>query len=472
MLFTSWTFLIFFVIVLAGYFTFSRSWRWQNILLLAASYISYGFWDWRFLGLILGMTVVNYGAGWAIDNSDSIRRKRFWLGLAIAVDIIVLGIFKYLNFFDQSLITALSPFGVHLDPITLKLILPLGISYLTFMEITYPFEIYRGKMKHNKNFLDVALFMSFFPTIVSGPVERASHMLPQFQSSRKVTGAMINEGLWLIGWGFFQKMVIADNIGLIVSQVYGNYTQYQGMDLIISVFAYMIQVFADLGGYTDIARGIAKIMGFDLLLNFNVPYFIISPADYWSRWHISFSSWLRDFLYIPLGGSRKGELRTNFNIFITFILCGLWHGAAWTYIAWGAYHGILQVIFRLFKANGTDHTITGFGSGIVLTLRVILMVCLVAVGLSIFSAYSFQQVIYYFTHLSLSHSPETLSFFWRLLFFTIPIVIVQIFQLRSKDLTFVKNLNPWVKGIAYGCIIVGILVFSQREIVHFIYQAF
>ena len=388
MVFTSWAFLIFLVAVLIGYFSLGHKWRWQNILLLVASYVFYAYWDWRFLGLLVGVTAINYMAGWIISRQPG--HKRLWLGLAITLSLLILGAFKYFNFFVPGLVSLLSVFGLHIDSISLNVILPLGISYFTFMAITYPYDIYRGDLQHTRNFLDYALFVSFFPTLVSGPIERAAHMLPQFQSPRQVTSNKINEGLWLIAWGLFQKMVIADNVGLIVNQVFGNYSQFYGMDIIIAISAFTVQLLADFGGYTDIARGVARLFGFDLVLNFNVPYLALNPSDFWSRWHISLSRWFRDYLYIPLGGNRKGKLRTALNLFVTMVLVGLWHGAAWTFVIWGAWHGVLLVVYRLFgqKGRSTDRTIHGWLSGVSLVLRTGLMLLLVVAGWAVFRSTS------------------------------------------------------------------------------------
>lgn len=478
MIFTSWIFLIFLAAVLTAYFLVGRQWRWQNILLLVASYLFYAFWDWRFLGLLAGMTAVNYGAGWAISRQSGAEnvggRKRLWLGLAVAIDLLVLAVFKYFNFFEENLVILLATFGIRIDAVSLKIILPLGISFFTFMAITYPFDIYRGRMSHTRNFLDFALFVAFFPTIVSGPVERASHMLPQFQVPRRVTSDTVNEGLWLVAWGFFQKLVIADNVGLIVNRVFNNYTQFQGLDIIVAVLAYTVQILADFGGYTDIARGVARLFGFELLPNFNVPYFAINPSDFWSRWHISLSQWFRDYLYIPLGGNQKGKWRTSLNQFVTMVLVGLWHGAGWTFVIWGAWHGLLLVVYRLFGKAGlnTDRNIRDLSSFLSVVSRTVLMVVLVAAGWTAFRATSFAHLAYLFSHMGLTLSAATLNSIWQLFFFTTPLIIVQVFQLRRGFPVFLTQPNPWARGLAYGAIIVGIIVFSQREITRFIYQGF
>lgn len=480
MVFNSLSFLIFLPVVLAVYHVLGlrHKWRWQNIVLLVASYASYAFWDERFLALLFAVTVVNYAAGWAISRSpdpgSSTGRKRLWLGLAIAFDLCVLGTFKYFNFFDESLVHVLSSFGVHIEPASLKLILPLGLSFYIFQSITYPFDIYRGKLAHTPRFLDFALFVSFFPTVVSGPVERASHLLPQFQAPREVTSEKINEGLWLILWGFFQKLVIADSLGLIVNQVYGSHTEYQGLDIAIAIAAYTVQILADFAGYTDIARGVARLFGFDLLLNFNVPYASMNPSDFWNRWHMSLSSWFRDYVYIPLGGNRKGPWRTSLNLMVTMVLCGLWHGAAWTFVVWGAWHGLLLVIYRFLGKAGRslDRTIRDWRSVLNIAGRTLLMLILVAAGWAVFRATSFSQVGYLLSHLGLSYSDTTLTWLWQLFVFTLPLILVQALQLHTNSQVFMVRLNPWARGVAYGCLAAGIMIFAQREIARFIYQGF
>lgn len=466
--YTSVYFFVFLFAILIIYYLLNKWWRWQNVILLIGSYVSYSLWDWRFLGLILGITVINYLAGWGISKSQTINEKRIWLGLAIAVDIIVLGLFKYFNFFAENLTQILSFIGLNADPVTLKIILPLGISFFIFMSITYPFDIYRGKLTHTRRFLDFALFVSFFPTLVSGPVERAHHLLPQFQNRRVISSDKINEGIWLILWGYFQKVVIADNLGLIVNQVYGNYTQYQGLDIIIAILAYSVQILADFGGYTNIARGIARVMGFDLLLNFNLPYMATNPSDFWSRWHMSLSSWFRDYMYIPLGGNRKGLLRTCLNLILTMVLVGLWHGAALTFIVWGLWHGLLQVFYLLIGQNGRQSHKSQAGR----VIRIALMFIFVAIGWAVFRATSLDQAFFLLANINLHQSSETQSFALRLIFLILPLLIIQDIQFRTSNSFFFEKLNPWLRGMIYGVLLVGIIIFSHQEITRFIYQGF
>jgi len=317
-------------------------------------------------------------------------------------------------------------------------------------------------------------FVSFFPQLVAGPIERATNLLKQFAEERVFDVQRAKDGVRQMLWGFFQKMVIADSVGLIVNQVYGNHTQFHGLDIAIAIAAYTVQILADFGGYTDIARGVARLLGFDLLLNFNVPYFAMNPSDFWARWHISLSSWFRDYVYIPLGGNRKGRWRTSLNLLATMVLVGLWHGAAWTFVVWGAWHGLLLVIYRFFGKAGqsVDRTVKNWRSVPIIGGRTLLMLILVAAGWAVFRATSFSQVAYLFSHLGLTHSDTTASWLWQLFAFTLPLIIVQVLQLRTGSLVFVIRLNPWTRGVAYGCLVAGILIFSQHEIARFIYQAF
>jgi alginate O-acetyltransferase complex protein AlgI len=471
------------VIVLLGisiiYFPLGKRWKVQNIILLLASYGIYALWDWRFLTILIGITLLNYVAGFEIgipssSNLDHQVKKRVWLGIAIVINLGALLFFKYFNFFDDSFISLLNTFGIHVSKTIISIILPLGLSYYTFMALTYPFDIFRGKLVPTKRILDFALFVSFFPTIVSGPVERAANMLSQFQKERSFTSDDINNGIWLILWGIFQKMVIADNLGLIVDRVFNNYSQFYGLDILVAILAFTVQILADLSGYTDMARGIAQILGFNVLNNFNVPYIAITPSDFWSRWHISLSTWFRDYLYIPLGGNRKGKWRTNINLCVTMTLVGFWHGASWTFLLWGLWHGVLQVIYRSLgdHAQSTNRTFTDLKSFVDIVGRTIVILVLVCAGWVLFRSTSFNQMAYLFSHISLNNSPTTLGLVRGLIVYSLPIAIVQITQLKLRNYVIVSKLNPWVRGCVYGLIIIGIIMFSLRTVSRFIYQGF
>ena len=347
MVFNSFQFAVFFIIVFILYLSCSH--RWQNRLLLLASYVFYSAWDWRFLSLIWISTILDYFCGIIIYRSADIKKKRIFLFISILGNLSILGFFKYFNFFSENLQFLLSAFSINIHPHFLKIILPVGISFYTFQTMSYTIDIFRKEMEPTKHFFDFALFVAFFPQLVAGPIERAKHLLPQMLNPRIVTLNKINEGCFLVFWGLFQKVFIADNLAKLVDPVFNVPPPYNGLSVILAVYAFAFQIFCDFAGYSNIARGLSKCMGFDLMVNFKMPYFSSNPKEFWQRWHISLSSWLRDYLYIPLGGNRKGEIRTYINLILTMLLGGLWHGASWTFIIWGIYQGGLLVLYRLLK---------------------------------------------------------------------------------------------------------------------------
>lgn len=304
MLFNSFTFLYFFIAVYVLYLLLKKKHLHQNFLLLVASYVFYGYWDWRFLSLILLSTLIDFFIGQTLYKQNDPRRRKILLSLSVIANLSFLGFFKYFNFFAESFESMVGLFGLTAGDLTLRIVLPIGISFYTFQTMSYTIDIYRGEMKPVKNLMNFALFVAFFPQLVAGPIERAKNMIPQIEKPRNVTPEFINAGIYLIVWGYFKKLVIADNVALIANKVFNNYTEYQGMDLIIGVLAFTIQIYCDFSAYSDIARGLAKLLGINLMLNFRLPYFALNPSDFWLRWHISLSSWLRDYLYIPLGGNR------------------------------------------------------------------------------------------------------------------------------------------------------------------------
>ncbi len=337
MLFNSFSFLIFFLVVYPLYLLFNL--RWQNRMLLVASYFFYGSWDWRFLSLIIISTFLDYYCGGAISRSASLRKKKIFLLFSISGNLLILGFFKYYNFFIVSLQELLSLFGLSMQPHLLSIILPVGISFYTFQTMSYTIEIYRNKIKPVNNFIDFSLFVAFFPQLIAGPIERASHLIPQIVQKRYVNLPQFNEGCRLIIWGLFKKIAVADRLGIYVDSVYGNLYQHSGLTFILATIFFAFQIYCDFSAYSDIARGLGRLMGFDIMVNFRFPYFARNIREFWQRWHISLSEWLRDYLYIPLGGNRCGKFKTYRNIFITMLLGGLWHGANWTFVVWGLLHG-------------------------------------------------------------------------------------------------------------------------------------
>lgn len=321
--------------------------RKQNILLLIASYVFYGSWDWRFLFLLWVSTITDFLVGRAIRRTEEARRRKHLLWISLAVNLGLLGFFKYFGFFTDSFADLMNSFGLQADIPTLRIILPVGISFYTFQTISYTVDIYRREMEPTNDLLSFAVFVAFFPQLVAGPIERAQRLLPQFEEDRpKLSGQAVASGLLLILVGLFKKVVIADSLAPIVDQIFSNSDTSGWVTLILGAWAFTIQVYGDFSGYSSIARGSARLLGIELMVNFNQPYLSRNIADFWRNWHISLSSWLRDYVYIPLGGSRGGGYLTARNLLITFVVSGLWHGAAWTFVVWGALHGIFLIVHR------------------------------------------------------------------------------------------------------------------------------
>ncbi len=360
MTFHSLDFVVFFVVVTAVY------WRLphvaQNRFLLVASYVFYGWFEPWFCALLAGTTLVDWFAGLRMDPDPSIddeayanppadvrATRKWWLVLSLISNLSVLGFFKYFNFFVESVQAGLAALGVEASLPVLQIVLPVGISFYTFQSLSYTIDVYRGRMRACRPLLDFALFVALFPQLVAGPIERASALVPRVLSPRVFNLVVARDATVLMVWGLFKKLVIADNVGVIANRVFS--MKDPGFEMLwAGVFAFGVQIYADFSAYTDIARGSARWLGFDLMKNFDHPYLAISPSDFWRRWHISLSSWFRDYLYIPLGGSRHGLPRTLTNVMITFVVSGLWHGAAWNFVAWGTFHGVMLVVERLWGA--------------------------------------------------------------------------------------------------------------------------
>ncbi len=338
MLFNSFAFLLFLPVVFCLYwFVFNRSLRLQNVLILAASYFFYGYWSTGFLALLALSTLLDYLYGFGVASANRGKAKLF-LWLSIVNNLGILGVFKYYNFFAAQVQHGFEGLGMQVHPTLLSFALPVGISFYTFHGMSYVFDIYRQKQTPIKDFVDYAVFVSFFPLLVAGPIERAHHLLPQVQQRRTFRYAQAVQGCRLIGWGMFKKVVIADNLSKYVDVIFANYQHLNAITLITGAIAFSFQIYGDFSGYSDIALGTAKLFGFELLSNFKFPYFSRDIAEFWRRWHISLSSWFRDYLYIPLGGSREGKAKAVRNTFIIFLVSGFWHGANWTFIAWGFIH--------------------------------------------------------------------------------------------------------------------------------------
>jgi len=338
MTFTTLTFLVFLTIVFALYWSIPSR-RGQNLALIVAGYVFYGWWDWRFCSLLLATSLVDFWAGRALERTEDAWRRQMLLTTALTANLSLLGFFKYFNFFADSFRTTMGTLGWRVDPVTLRIVLPVGISFYTFQSMSYSIDIYRRRFRGTAHLIDYLAFVSFFPQLVSGPIERAAHLLPQFQGPREFDYARATDGCRQMLWGFVKKLLLADTIAPVVNVAFADPRAFGGLDLGVASVLFAFQIYCDFSGYSDIAVGLGKLFGFDLMRNFAYPYFATSPGEFWRRWHISLSTWFRDYVFVPLGGSRTTALPHARNIMVTFLLSGLWHGAAWTFVAWGALHG-------------------------------------------------------------------------------------------------------------------------------------
>jgi alginate O-acetyltransferase complex protein AlgI len=474
MVFNSLEFVGFFLVVYALYRLLPH--RAQNWMLVAASYLFYAAWDWRFLGLLIGSTVVDFFVGRYLGMATEPGRRRLALVLSLAFNLGMLGFFKYFNFFASSLVAVFDRLGWHLDPVTVNVILPIGISFYTFMTISYVIDVYRRDIQPTSNFIDFALFVSYFPHLVAGPILRASLLLPQIARPRTITRSQIVEGLWLSGWGYFQKMFVADNLASLVGAVFGPGATPTGLDVLVAIYAFAFQIYGDFAGYSNIARGISKLMGIELNVNFLFPYFVISPQEFWRNWHISLSTWLRDYLYIPLGGNRGSRLATYRNLMITMALGGLWHGAAWTFVLWGAYQGLALVVARTIQewARGRGLSLARGLTWSRVALGV-LMFHVTCYGWLIFRAESMSQIAR-FTRLlatDLRPGPSTMvSLVVPLLEIVTPLLIVHLYQARRGSESAPLTLGTATRYALYGAVAYLIVLFGDFEGAQFIYFQF
>jgi alginate O-acetyltransferase complex protein AlgI len=355
MLFNSLDFAVFLPIVFVLYwFVTKHNLKLQNVLIVAASYVFYGWWDWRFLSLIIFSTFLDYSIGRRLKNEDNVIVRKTLLWTSIMVNLGFLGFFKYYNFFLDNFITAFSFFGQEIQPNTLNIILPVGISFYTFQTLSYTIDVYKKKLEPTEDFIAFSAFVCFFPQLVAGPIERATNLLPQFYKKRNFEYDNAVDGMRQILWGLFKKVVIADNCAEYANLIFNNYQDYNSSTLLLGAIFFTFQIYGDFSGYSDIAIGTSRLFGFNLMQNFATPYFSRDIAEFWRRWHISLSTWFRDYLYIPLGGSRGGNWMKVRNTFIIFLVSGFWHGANWTFIVWGGLNALYFLPLLLLKRNRTN----------------------------------------------------------------------------------------------------------------------
>jgi alginate O-acetyltransferase complex protein AlgI len=485
MLFNSLDFAIFFPIFYILYWIVSDKLTIRNVLILLSSYVFYAWWDWRFLFLIIFSSLVDFTIGQKIFTASKKRTKRNYLIISLVLNLGFLAYFKYANFFIDSFIHSFRLFGAELDSFSLNIILPVGISFYTFQTLSYTIDIYRERLKPTKNWLAFFSFVAFFPQLVAGPIERASHLLPQFYKTYKFNYQVMRSGLLLIGFGLFKKMVIADRLAVVVNQVYNNPTDYSGESLIIATVFFAFQIYCDFSGYSDIAIGIARTLGFDLMKNFETPYFSKSVTEFWRRWHISLSTWFRDYVYIPLGGSRKGKYRMYINLFLVFIISGLWHGAAITFIIWGFIHGVIIVLEKATKTvkvkfykNNKIET----GNLLESLLFGFITFIIVDIAWIFFRANNFKDAKYILTHLFDFSKPKSIyklglpNYEFDLAIIAITLLLIFDFIHRKYNALKLLNKMPMlVRSIFYVIIAFSILIFGtygSDSVSEFIYFQF
>lgn len=361
MLFNSFSYLIFLPIVFVIYWSLNNNLKFQNLFLLIASYFFYAFWDYRFLFLLIFSTLLDFITGKLIYNAEKPTQKKRWLLISVSINLGFLGVFKYFNFFTESFTELFSHFGFKIDPFTLKLILPVGISFYTFHGLSYVIDIYKNRFKPIDDFISYSVFVCFFPLLVAGPIERATHLLPQITSKRVINYNSFVDGLRQILWGLVKKIIIADSCAYYVNSIFSSYNSYNGITLYLGAVLFAIQIYGDFSGYSDIALGSAKLFGINLLRNFSYPYFSRDIAEFWRRWHMSLSSWFRDYVYIPLGGSKANLGVRIRNTFIIFLISGFWHGANWTFIFWGLLNALYFLPLLLLETNKNNSDIVAKG---------------------------------------------------------------------------------------------------------------
>lgn len=361
MLFNSIEYLIFLPIVFIIYWLLKNSYKNQNILLLISSYVFYGWWDYRFLSLIIFSSFLDYFVGQKIEEAIGEKRKKRWLLVSLCSNLGLLGVFKYYNFFADSFASTMSTIGWEVNDLTLNIILPVGISFYTFQTLSYSIDIYRNQIKASRDIVGFFTFVSLFPQLVAGPIERASNLIPQIEKKRDLNVTLLKTGVFQIFIGLFRKVAIADNLGVYVDSVYGNYEIHNSSTLVVATVFYAFQIYFDFSGYSDIAIGSAKLFGFNFNRNFNFPYFSRTLTEFWRRWHMSLSFWLRDYLYISLGGNRKGIAITYRNLLLTMLIGGLWHGSSWNFVIWGGIHGLFLSLEKYTFSALKIKTFNAFG---------------------------------------------------------------------------------------------------------------
>ena len=487
MLFNSGVFLQFFAAFVLLYWLARNSLTLRNLLILAASYLFYGWWTpdkaesfsanallgalWhcRFLALLLATSLLDFSIALGLDKLATPRSRKWLLSASIAANLGVLGFFKYHDFFAQSFSGLMSCLGIPLGARTLGLILPVGISFYTFQSMSYTIDVYRRELPATRHLVNFLAYVSFFPQLVAGPIERAKHLLPQFAQTRVITLPMLEEGIWLMLWGMFKKVVLADNFAPLAEMAF-DHSSFTAATVILGTLAFGLQIYCDFSGYSDIARGTARVLGFDIMWNFNLPYSAANLREFWQRWHISLSTWLRDYLYIPLGGNRLGTARTYLNLAITMLLGGLWHGAAWNFVLWGLWHGAGLAVQRSSIFNSQFSILNSQSRRLLSWLTTMTFIFY---GWLLFRAKSFTQIADMTRALADFTAPIWIgSFALNLVVFAAPLVLMELWQFKSRNLLTALSLPAWAKVTLQGALLTAIILFWQKKGAAFIYFQF
>ena len=478
MLFNSFEFLVYLPIVFCLYWFVFKSLRLQNLFVVVASYTFYGWWNWHFLLLIALTSLCSYISGALVRNDRRLRGgkySKFYTIANVTINLLILGVYKYYDFFAESLVESFSTIGIQLNISSLNLILPVGISFYTFQALSYTIDVYKGKIEPTKSIVAFFAFISFFPQLVAGPIERATNLLPQFLNSRQFDYSKAVDGTKQILWGLFKKMVVADNCADLVNTVWDTYAEHNSMMLIVAAILFAFQIYGDFSGYSDIAIGTARLFGINLKRNFNYPYFSRNVAEFWKRWHISLNTWFVDYIYIPLGGSREGKVKQFRNTVIIFLTSGLWHGANWTFVCWGAYHALLFLPLMLM-GKSKSFTETVAEGRILPTIKesasLLFTFFLVVIGWIIFRANSISEFIDYIGHIFTNVSIAESTKYPRNTFIFIGILLLVEWFNRTKQYGLQFSLpKRWMRWSLYIVIALAILTQAGHQ-TQFIYFQF
>lgn len=474
MFFNSWTFALFLVTVFCVYHVLRC--RAQNVLLVAASYVFYGWWDWRFLSLLLISTIVDFTVARAMSDAST-RRRKLLLAISVCTNLGILGFFKYFGFFMETAAVAMRQIGLEPDWPTLRIILPVGISFYTFQTMAYTIDVYRKKLSPTRNLLTFAVYVAFFPQLVAGPIERAQRLLPQIAGHRTVTAHQFSSGILLILIGLCRKVAIADLVAGDVEYAFSNYETLGGAMLARGLFLFALQIYGDFAGYSDIARGTSRLLGIELMRNFEQPYFSTSITEFWRRWHVSLSTWLRDYLYVSLGGNRVTKLLVYRNLMLTMLLGGLWHGAAWTFVIWGAIHGVALIMHKAWlsvrsqvwpsaQTSSASGRIAGLACGWVITMLVI--IC----GWAFFRAPDLTTAVGYLGTMFSEPSIPTLRQLVLPVGVTALLLAIDLPQRLTGRHTVLLEW-PWpLRGSVYACLVLIMVLVRSGDEVPFIYFQF